>query len=280
MGLEPFTPGRWEVDRSAYYSDRTCVNHSSLKVFRKSRRLYFQQFVTGQIEADAPTSFQRLGTWTHCSVLEPETWERVRQVAPEGVTRRHKKFSELEGEAQAVGRELLTQDDAAKVEAMTAAVLEEPWVADCLSHPGEAELPVRWLDPATGIACKALLDWVSGGVIFDLKTASEPYLPAWAWQALDLGYDRQAAFYKAGAEHGLGLSDVLFVHIVVGSEPPFDVLLFEMHAQDLQIGATENAADLAALAYCRETGNWDSLGRGKVIHDFLLPRRAMAKTTT
>ena len=93
-------------------------------------------------------------------------------------------------------------------------------------------------------------------MITDLKTAANPSPEAWAKQALDLGYHRQASWYRDGVE-ACGLArDAAFAFIVVRSSPPHEVAVYELDEEDLGLGAAENRATLREIAECTRTGNW------------------------
>lgn len=254
----PYT-GVWDVDAAAYHADTAFVNHSSLEVLRKSPRRYHARYVAGTLAAPAPSEAMQLGTWLHRAVLEPERWPGSFAVRPEGIDRRTKQ-GKLDWEwfqLEAAGKDILTGDQAKQVLAMRDAVLQHPLARGWLSQRGLSEQPIRWQDPTTGLWCKALLDRVCGGVVFDLKTATEPTPDVWARSAAVYGYHRQSAHYLAGVAAALDLSDALFVHVLVGSTEPYEVFAVELDAAALAVGHRQRAVALERLRLCREQDTWD-----------------------
>jgi hypothetical protein len=171
-------------------------------------------------------------------------------------------------------------EDIERARRMVASVMANPQARELLQSPGRAQQSVRWQDQASGIWLKARFDYLcDDGAIVDLKTASDPTPDAWARQAHRLGYHRQAALYRDGKREALGyfgLCHGTFLHIVVGSDEPFESFVYELEPAAIELGQRENAQDLDALAVCRDTGCWDSPYHG-VINVLSFPRWAYAQ---
>lgn len=266
--------GIWCVTREDYFADRTCVNHSSLEVFRRSSREYQGRFVSVTIPEPAPTAQMRLGTFLHVAVLEPAIWRAERAVAPD-VDLRTKvgKAAWEDFQANARGKYILSAEEDGLVSGMAAGVRANGLVADWLDRPGETEHAIRWQDPATGLWCKALLDFLSGSVILDLKSASDPHAEAFARSVQRFGYHRQAAWYQNGVGEALNIDDSLFVHVVIGSAPPHECFAYVLEPDAISLGRQQNARSLERLAFCRDSGSWDSPGHND-LNTIRLPKWA------
>ena len=125
-----------------------------------------------------------------------------------------------------------------------------------LLSSGVAERTLVWRDEETGVWCRAMLDWIKGRIVVDVKTcpsASPDKLPR---HIADLGYHIQAAHYLEGMRV-LGLAEkpaLLFVF--VEKDPPHLVNTVQLNPLALEIGA--HYARLARLTYrdCMESGRW------------------------
>lgn len=74
--------------------------------------------------------------------------------------------------------------------------VQENEFARALLSDGVAELTIIAKDPKTGLWLKAKFDWLRYDLIaVDLKTTRDTHPDSWAYQAKDLGYDIQEAFY-------------------------------------------------------------------------------------
>lgn len=85
-----------------------------------------------------------------------------------------------------------------------------------------------WIDPLTGLRCKAKLDvlcepTIQDRHIIDVKTTDCKSIQAWWSKFVEYGYDRQAAHYL----DGVGL-DYGFTFIVVQKVKPFETFMIHM----------------------------------------------------
>lgn len=250
------TPGLWKVDSEYYHADRSCIGHSGLEVFRHSIPTYYCRYVSGTLPMPEPSPAMELGTLLHIFLLEPERLDSI-AVAPE-CDRRTKEGRRLWEEFQAgsIGKLVVSREQSEAATRMAKAVLGHRSAMEMFRVRGHREQGVRWVDPATGLWCKCRPDLLLGnGICADIKTTSDPSPLAWPRQAVNLGYHRQSAFYLDGLGRGLDWRG-RFVHVVVGSSEPHEVVCYVFDDAALELGARQNAHDLATLASCQETDTW------------------------
>lgn len=166
--------------------------------------------------------------------------------------------------AYADGRTPLLPKDAQVVQDMAAALRAHP-VAGSLFRPGEGkpEQSLFWKDPATGVICRARLDWlptpVKGKrlVIGDYKTARS-VAPADLAKAIhEHGYHQQDDWYRTGCRAlGIGDDDTSFVFVFQQKSAPYLVTVVELDVVARRIGAERNRRALQTYARCTETGHW------------------------
>ena len=174
----------------------------------------------------------RLGSLTHCALLEPG--EMVRRYALTDLGRSGTKAWAAEEEA-AGGRELVKRDEWDAAIAMCDSVRRHP-VARALLEGAATERTLIWIDMETGVRCKARLDALSplGGPI-DIKTAADASPHGWRKSAERLMYHIQAAHYLAGCR-ALGLPAECMPFIVIESAPPFIVEVYPLSARTVSEG--------------------------------------------
>jgi hypothetical protein len=159
---------------------------------------------------------------------------------------------------------------------MAAAVETHDMAANLLAAAGRNELAIRWADPATGTLCKAKFDrLLDSEVIVDIKTAADPSPEAWAKSAANYGYHRQAGWYQDAATLVFG-GQWVTLHIVVGSEAPHEVVVYELNADALAFGHWQNYQDVLRLSKCRKSNHWQHAWQEGIAR-IALPRWAMTE---
>lgn len=154
-------------------------------------------------------------------------------------------------------------------------------VAEVTRHPvagpmltgGSAELTARWVDPGTGLPCKARVDYYvqSLGLVIDVKTTTDAGLDSFQNSIAKYGYHRQQAHYMAGLQV-LGKPARAFVFIACEKEPPYVVGLYVLDEIALRKGDEQRRNGMAILADCVSRNEWPGLSTS--IQTISLPRWA------
>ena len=147
------------------YHSSPGVNWSTLVYMATSPRAY--RHAVDVPREDTPA--MALGRAVHCRVLESAHYESRYIVRPEGVDLRTKAGKAwLETTA---GRDVLTLAQSETVERIVDNLIQhEAWP---LLVDTRREQIVRWVDPATGLACRGRIDAVAPSRVVDLKTSFE-----------------------------------------------------------------------------------------------------------
>lgn len=186
---------------------------------------------------------------------------------------RTKKAKEDRDIARSAGNIPLLSKDVAIVEAMAEAIQAHP-VASALLAPelGRPEVTLIWDDPATGVRCRARLDWlrtVAAGVRriqTDYKSTASGDLESLAKSVYNFGYYRQAPWYLDGLR-ALGLDPdetARFVFIAQEKEAPYLVTIFELDSNALWLGRDHNTRARHIYKRCLESGEWPAYDAGEV----------------
>jgi exodeoxyribonuclease VIII len=252
---------------NAEYHARPEVSKSGLDQLRRSPLHYWNRYLNPDRLIEPPTEAMVLGSALHARVLEPHLFDDEYIVAPQGIDRRTKegKLRWADFEAQAEGRTVLKAEDAARIEAMAAAVHRHPAARTILRLPGKCEQSYFWTDEATGVDCKCRPDWHSDNrkLIADVKTTDDASPRGFIRSVMKYRYHVQAAFYS----QGIGAEEFLF--IAVEKKPPFAVAVYATPPNLIERGANEALQDLRLLATCRSENKWP--GYGDEIQSLVVP---------
>lgn len=261
--------GKIVGESSAAYHATDAVSHSKLEVYRRRAALYKKRFIDRSVEPETGTHFV-IGSALHCAVLEPTHYAQRYAVRPAGIDRRTKdgKAAWESFLAANAGKEVLDAEDAALVEAMTAAVAGNPTAAKLLAG-GEPEVTWRANGPA-GLTLQCRTDWFNGSgceltegrpYVVDVKTVES--LDGSEFRNFErafwsLGYHRQAGFYLPLLQDcGVKCWDWFFV--AVEKQEPFGCVVYQPNEDAVSRGIDETVADLSALVRSYKTGEWPNL---------------------
>lgn len=182
------------------------VNHSRLKLCKKSPWHYQNP----RAWKEKP-EFE-FGTALHALILEPESFDDMYTVEPEG-SKNSNAYKAAVKEIESSGRKALSDTDFKRLFNMHEAILGDP-TSRALFEAGKAEQTLLW--EWDGIPCKARLDWLPDAipnVIVDLKTTKDAHPDRLKSAVLDFCYHTQEAFYRAGWQSVFGKDADGFVFV-------------------------------------------------------------------
>lgn len=216
------------------------------------------------------------GSLAHCAQLEPGALSARYVVVPEDAPKRPTKAqwaaakpSPASVEAMTWwlgfqktcgGRQLVTHDDYAIMQAQLAALKADAEIAHLFSK-GCGEVSVFWIDPESGVYCKARPDWVhplddKRVKLVDLKTTVDESPDAFSRQVPRMGYHRQQAHYWKGFEIATGLVVEEFIFATVTSAPPVLAVPYRLIPEAAEQGREECAELLELFADCSKRDQW------------------------
>ena len=198
------------------------------------------------------------GQALHAAVLTPEDYGRQFAVMP-NVDRRTKAGREAweAAAAEAQGRTQIAFDWAEQIAAMVQAVRGNPMAARLLDGPHETSY--FWADTMTGEGCKCRTDAETDigdmHLIVDLKSCQDASTDAFMRDALNYGYDVQAAMYTDGYKAVTG-QEASFVFIAVEKNPPYAVNILQADTLFMQHGQDRYRHLLGLYHECRQRNQW------------------------
>ena len=245
----------------AVYLEKAAEHLTShqLKEFRENPLLYFKR-KRGLIPEEPDRPALLFGRAAHTLILEGrEIFEDsyavggpVNPKTGEVYGSRTKAFAEW---AEAQGKPVLTDDQAALIAELNAAVRAHPAAADLLAN-GVAEGVVR--ADYREVPCQTRLDWLNPeqGIV-DLKTCDT--LTFFEVSARGYGYIYQMAFYRAVLGQVAGNLTEIPVHIIaVEKKEPYRCGVWRLAPDVLKHAQKENEQAMERLKRCEETGYWPS----------------------
>ena len=238
------------------------LNSSTIKALLTSPRAYRYAVTQGREETDA----MRRGSAIHCALLEPAEYpRRYHEAAHPGTTKAGK---EERAEAADRGLVVLSRSDVAVVRAVVSGVREHDRAPYYLDRIERVEEVIQWT--IDGRACKGRIDaWCANSVLLGVKTTRS--LARFAWQATDLHYPLQWAWYHDGLD-ALGRRPSLVVEIVVETSPPYDCICHVIPDAVLELGRSHYQTALRLLGECEARDQWPGAYPGETM--LTLPDRA------
>ena len=256
-----------DISNADYHAD-PAVSASHLKTVMQSPYHYWSRYLDPDRVAMAPTAAMRLGSLTHCAVLEPDELTKRYQLAPD---RRTNAGKAAVAEMAAAGIEAVSEADLAQALQMADAVRSNSTVALLLSN-GQAEQSFWWDDIATGMRCKCRPDWFDGETIVDLKTCQDASPAGFARSISTFLYQVQAAHYLCGT------LAKRFIFVAVEKTAPYATACYELDAQALVHGSVLRHNALQRLQDARAINEWPGYTDG--IQTLQLPGWALKDQTT
>ena len=105
-----------------YHADTSAISASGLKLFRRSPAHHYAAYLDPNRIERKPTAAMKLGTATHCAILEPERFNgEYTVVMPEGLDRHTTAGKQAYADLLASGVEILSADEMARVMNMACA---------------------------------------------------------------------------------------------------------------------------------------------------------------
>ncbi len=254
-------PGIYDVP-VAIYESWPAARITHLKRFGKSAAHYRQ----AELEPRDPTPALELGRAVHHATLEPDTFEKE-WIASPGYDKRTKKGQAAwaEWHLQHPLQSMLSAKDFQLCLNLREAAYSHPLAAKLLGGKGRNEISVLWIDPATGLPCKARLDRLttfnSYSTIADVKTLKDASPKEFARDVHKYGWHQQSAHYLNGLEVLLPRTR-RFIFIVLEKEPPYCVAIYEIDDQALDQGRREVAGFMQQYKDATTTDIWPGYDEG------------------
>lgn len=250
----------WTPSAAEYHRADGRVSSSTLKTFRRNRRLFHDYYVSRTCSPPTPTPAMVMGNAVDEMLLRGP--DRVVGAGSRRNTNDYKAAVDEHGD-----KIVVTMPEYYKARAIAHSI-ERPMTPAAraarkllLDLPGHAQYAITWREGE--IECKAMLDRIvelpDGRVAkVELKTSVDASPDAFARQAWNLDYPAQAAFYRRGAMTCGVTGPLPVLYVVIRNEEPFDVYVLEASDGYLEEGDRMVSSDLEALCQCIESDDWSN----------------------
>jgi hypothetical protein len=244
------------------------VNVSNLKEMGRSAKHYRYR-----CEHEKKTATLALGKAAHCAVLEPKRFERDFVVWDErtdtGRLRPRNSKDYAAFELAHAGKAVLTPDEHRYALDVRTAIRDSKTARKYL-RDGEPEVTMLWDDAATGRPCKGRADWIttvdSVDAMVGLKTSRDLDPRKFSAQAAALHYYLQWAFYYDGYSVITG-KEPRVVEICLEAEPPYDVVVYVIPSDVLELGREEYRSLLGKVGECESAQRWPGRADNEVVFE-------------
>lgn len=254
-------PGLYRDVPFATYLSWNAVNHSILKLFRESAAQVHHELT----HPNDSTEAQEIGTALHLACLESDRLEKEYFPAPE-CDKRNKEGKAIwaAAEVEAAGRIMLRDHEYKEIMGMRDAIFRHPVALQLFQKAKATEVSIAWIDPDTGVLCKARIDvatsWDGFPTIGDLKSIERANEFACSQAVHKYSYHSQAAFYLDGMD---SLFPAVRRHMLIFAEKAGkkrkrfqDCRVYELAESALIQGREDNRRHLEQYAEATKSGKW------------------------
>lgn len=242
---------------NADYHAHHAIGSSGLKLFSRSPAHYYAAYLDPNRPQRQPTAAMKLGTATHCAILEPERFNAEYDAMPEGLDRRTKEGKQAYADLLASGAEILASDDMALVMNMARAFRDNATSRALFERKHVVEQSI--FAEVNGVACKCRPDFMTADgmmvMVMDVKTTSDASPEAFGKSAWSLGYHIQAAFYRRVIQSATGITPD-FIFGCVESDRPYLTAYYTVPQYLLDYADGVIDALLERYAECLRSGIW------------------------
>jgi len=254
------TPGIYPDLTNEQYHDSNGISKSGICKILRSPRHYYAAYLDPERKKFEETEAMKIGSAAHKLILEGEDFFDDYAIIPESISSLTGKGSRTAKPAYtdnlaAEGKIVLKKTQMEACDGMAKRVMEHPEAGSMLVG-GVAEQSIYWIDEDTGVLAKCRPDYLIPEIaIPDLKTTNDARPDKFAKSCGEYEYHIQAAFYSDGVMAATGFQlDMPF--IAVEKDSPFELNVFWISPDDVNLGRTQYKRALEIYARCLENDDW------------------------
>lgn len=270
---QPDEPGFYYGVPFEDYREWPAINISLLKEMDKTPAHAFYR----KQHAMEATDEMRVGSATHCRILEPGKWDSRFYVCPPcKLNTKEGKTVYADAVAMANARTVIRlseDDETASAIQMAEAIRGHELCRDLISNPGQCEVSVLWYDDLAKQWCKGRFDkLITDGeqpIILEIKTSSRIGDFHFARTAKNLHYDAQAAWYLWGYS-SITWKTAIHMVIAIESKEPFCCRVLKMNDESLETGFQNYSRWYQEYCRCLKTDSWP--GYPSKVQTLILPQ--------
>ena len=234
------------------YHSRLAVSASLLKLLAaKTPAHVHHQYISSEAKLFKMTPAMRIGSLTHCLLLEPDEVNRR-------FYRKTRGSAEEKAEIEREGYEIVTPAEWDTAFGMADSVTKSP-EASALLRGGRPEVSIFEDRDDDLLPMKCRIDYLldNDGGIVELKTAADASPGGFQAAVYRMGYHLQMAFYMRMA--GIGDPN-RFIFVAVENKPPFPVGIYIPTVDVWRDGMTLMHQMLSRFDSCWANNDWPGYG--------------------
>jgi len=257
--IEPGIYNNLSIDE--YHAEHEHASTSTFKDFGAGAGTPLKCMIARQIKGK-PKKVYDYGTALHCAILEPDKYNDFVVVPPVNVlsksgSKAGNKYKEWEA---AQGDKLIIKQDVQ--DAITRSVenvFDNPAHIEAkeLLTGGYSEVSVFWEMSDSGLPVKCRPDHLPGGaIVTDLKSCLTADPVGFGKQAYNLKYHWSAFLTLNGLNTITDFYHADYRFVCIEKEPPFDLAVYKMPHDLLQLASTELLPVIMHYQNCLEKNEW------------------------
>ena len=264
---QKFAPGFYEgIPNDVYHGGSLGTSSSQLKKFCEKTAAHYLYDLT---HPKPSTEAMNIGTAAHTMILEPENFDNEIAVSPVfNLRTKAGKADKEEFIDENAGKLIINKAQHAKAHHMSQAVLTHS-IASALLEDTLNEVSVFWwykdLSGDTDRDYKEMMKvrpdalGLSHSVIIDIKTTNDASFTGFSKSILHFYYHLSAAMYLEGCNQCKPLLErcghfafTKFIFICVENEPPYEVAVYELSKEFVELGKSLYRRAVKKLSEARE----------------------------
>lgn len=275
-----FTPGRYcDIPRSIY-DQIPAMNATTIKAMETQSPAHARYFQEEEKESDELL----FGEGFHCATLEAIEFPKRFVLWPD---QRQGELAKKKGDPHPIGgrrsgkawdefksahlpRKALRERDYNSIQRMAEALHSHPEMQVLLARrPIYREVTLIWVDPHTGMLCKARFDILIDDehpTGIDYKTTANAKPDLFGAQLFNYGYDIGAAHYCMGQQvlnPGKPLPNMIIP--AIEKQEPFKPVIYRVDTPTMRLGWIRTRSGMDRYAECLRTDRWPGYGDDKIL---------------
>lgn len=240
-------------EQKAYFASEA-ISRSDLVALRRGPR-YYKYWHKHKKQTKAMLN----GSQFHHLVLEPDQFDKLYTVAPEGIKLNTVKGKALAKEAEESGKSIIKFLEYEALQEMANSVLAHSAISSIMASNNKlVETSFYSTIDSIPIKCRPDLIDLDTKTIVDIKTTRSLSTRKLQYSIRDLGYDLQAAIYLTLVMDHYA-EPFTFLNVWVEKSAPYDVRVTRFDSMDLHRSREELKALIHLMKTCNEAEQWPSL---------------------
>jgi len=254
-----------DMPNDVYHSGTPGVSKSMLdKIAEGCPLKFWAAYIDPEREPEKKTDALILGDAIHTAALQPDIFGKQYLIMPDFNLRSPKGREARDKwlEEEAAGKQVLTIKQRDHALQVAAALRRHPKASQLMGSNYTPEVSFFSRCRRTGVLkkCRTDLFDLNNGIVVDLKTTDDVSPTAFAKSVINFRYLVQEGWYRDVLDEANGQEPELWIWLVVEKEYPHPVGIYQLDADDVEMGRQLGRRDLDRIIECQKTNLWPDYG--------------------